>query len=343
MNEYFEHSGVNGMHWGIRRYQNKDGTWTEEGKRRRRATEGKSSGGVKELVSKAKSKVVTDVKSLAESYEKKKAEREVKKAEKEQAKTEKKEAHDREELQRAIANGDAATILKYRGMMDDVELIRAYQRANTINSLNKLIPVEAKKTKLEMIKDYAAYTKSMSEILTNINNTKKAYAELRGKKSNSGNDKSQNKQGKQENDKSKKKTGNDPNWQGDLKFKNPFKAAGSSNRRSETVDGTWRYDDSDAVDVTWREKPTPTLSGPTYSVNRKAIGGPAYTPNWSSSEIKANTPNRKKEEPKQLSGPSYTPNWTSSEIKPNTIIRSTDNTQNLLPGPTYEVKRKKKK
>lgn len=28
------HHGILGMHWGIRRYQNKDGTWTEAGKRR---------------------------------------------------------------------------------------------------------------------------------------------------------------------------------------------------------------------------------------------------------------------------------------------------------------------
>lgn len=33
---YIEHSGILGQKWGRRRYQNTDGTWTEEGKRRRR-------------------------------------------------------------------------------------------------------------------------------------------------------------------------------------------------------------------------------------------------------------------------------------------------------------------
>lgn len=33
-NEYLEHHGIKGMHWGIRRYQNEDGTLTEAGKRR---------------------------------------------------------------------------------------------------------------------------------------------------------------------------------------------------------------------------------------------------------------------------------------------------------------------
>lgn len=31
--EYLEHHGVVGMHWGIRRYQNADGTLTETGKK----------------------------------------------------------------------------------------------------------------------------------------------------------------------------------------------------------------------------------------------------------------------------------------------------------------------
>lgn len=36
VNEYFEHHGILGMHWGQRRYQDSDGTWTEEGLSRRR-------------------------------------------------------------------------------------------------------------------------------------------------------------------------------------------------------------------------------------------------------------------------------------------------------------------
>ena len=33
---YLEHHGVKNQKWGVRRYQNEDGTWTEEGKARRR-------------------------------------------------------------------------------------------------------------------------------------------------------------------------------------------------------------------------------------------------------------------------------------------------------------------
>ena len=40
--EYLIHSGIRGQKWGVRRFQNKDGTWTAEGKKRRAVKEGYS-------------------------------------------------------------------------------------------------------------------------------------------------------------------------------------------------------------------------------------------------------------------------------------------------------------
>ena len=42
MHEYLIHSGIRGQKWGVRRFQNKDGTWTAEGKKRRAVKEGYS-------------------------------------------------------------------------------------------------------------------------------------------------------------------------------------------------------------------------------------------------------------------------------------------------------------
>lgn len=39
--DYFEHHGIKGQKWGIRRYQNEDGTYTEEGKKRYFDSDGK--------------------------------------------------------------------------------------------------------------------------------------------------------------------------------------------------------------------------------------------------------------------------------------------------------------
>lgn len=36
METYLVHHGIKGQKWGVRRYQNEDGTYTEEGKKRRR-------------------------------------------------------------------------------------------------------------------------------------------------------------------------------------------------------------------------------------------------------------------------------------------------------------------
>lgn len=52
-NKYLVHHGILGMKWGIRRYQNEDGTYTREGRLRRRDTDSK---GIPKGLSKAERK-----------------------------------------------------------------------------------------------------------------------------------------------------------------------------------------------------------------------------------------------------------------------------------------------
>ena len=54
--DYLEHHGIKGMHWGIRRYQNADGSLTEEGKRRYDIKEAKIKAKAEKAIAKAQVK-----------------------------------------------------------------------------------------------------------------------------------------------------------------------------------------------------------------------------------------------------------------------------------------------
>lgn len=102
--DYLEHHGIKGQRWGIRRFQNKNGTWTSLGKKMRRAKETRTA----EAEKRKKLKLIR-------AENKKKLER-----------------------AQAISGGDPRLIEKYMNTMSDKELQQAIQRASARSNVRRL-------------------------------------------------------------------------------------------------------------------------------------------------------------------------------------------------------------
>lgn len=102
-----QHHGTKGMRWGIRRYQNSDGSLTPAGKKRYGII-----GSIKERSAQKKKQ-----KQRAEALEKA---RETKKTKAEEA----------AEKKRVLESGTAAEVMKYKGQLSNKELADAYSRLN---------------------------------------------------------------------------------------------------------------------------------------------------------------------------------------------------------------------
>lgn len=135
------HYGIPDMKWHYRRFQNEDGTWTEEGLIRRRGRE--SSGG-------RPSRKERKIQKTREKNLKKARAAKVKKAkEKEkQEKIEEKEAQRKKEYEenkeKILRTGSASDILKYKGLLTNQELQTAVNRLNYEKQLSDIKASEVK-------------------------------------------------------------------------------------------------------------------------------------------------------------------------------------------------------
>lgn len=132
-NDELYHHGILGQRWGVRRYQNADGSLTAAGKKKR--------GIIQTIKNKHKGR------QLQKAKQKKKAEREAK-----------------EEL---IKSGDADVIRKNRNKLSDEELARAIERVKMNTQLQEY-EAGAKKAQAEKARSYIENAASLAQTVSNF-------------------------------------------------------------------------------------------------------------------------------------------------------------------------------
>ena len=146
-NDELYHHGILGQRWGVRRYQNKDGSLTSAGRKR------------KGLLTSIKDK--RKMKKLREAKEAKKKEK--------------------QELEDVVNSGDYRQVKKVQHKLSDEEYIRALQRIN-YNETLKNYETERRKAQLEkgirFLNTTSTIAKTVSDVSNSASNVKTALENM---------------------------------------------------------------------------------------------------------------------------------------------------------------------
>ncbi len=170
--QYLAHHGIKGQRWGVRRFQNSDGSLTQAGKKRRGVNGDREP--VKEKLKRgAKNAVITAKAAKDEAGDKIKENihrdsaalryrREVTaKAELAKATPEEAEAF----KQKALKSGDANEVLRFKDQLSNQELKNVVERLRNENEL-KRFNQDNTRTVQQQIKDVTSYVRTGADVVT---------------------------------------------------------------------------------------------------------------------------------------------------------------------------------
>lgn len=163
-----QHHGVKGMHWGVRRYQNRDGTRTAAGKKRYNTDKGSSKNTNKKKVSTRKGGFGSVIgKKLSDRKKEALKAKQAKETLKEKQNNEAYEA----EKQKALKSGSASDVLKFKGNLTPQEMQASLSRIQWERSMKGI----ADKDIAESREVTNKYVNTLNKVTDVISTTSKAY------------------------------------------------------------------------------------------------------------------------------------------------------------------------